>query len=172
MTLALWLKRRRTQNRHRRRGHAVAVSGSSLSISGAASVGLSSATGITGSTLTINTANAGIHHGGRRVHGDIDGLERSNRGELRGHRGAYGRHADHHRGGLRGPAASTPVVNTSVQFTSLVAAHVALRGEPVQRGRARASKSASRSVTETDSPSKAEAAPARGSSLRLRSAAL
>ena len=37
--------------------------------------------------------------------------------------------------------ASTPVVNTSVQFTSfaqqLVAAHVALRGEPVQRGRAR-----------------------------------
>ena len=46
------------------REHAVvhgAVSGSSLSISGAASVGLlSSATGITGSTLTINnTANAG-----------------------------------------------------------------------------------------------------------------
>ena len=37
-----------------------AVSGSSLSITGAASVGLlSSATGITGSTLTINTANAG-----------------------------------------------------------------------------------------------------------------
>ena len=51
-------------SRHRRRSNAVvhrAVSGSSLSISGAASVGLlSSATGITGSTLTINnTANAG-----------------------------------------------------------------------------------------------------------------
>ena len=27
-----------------------------------------------------------LHHGGRRVHGDIDGLGRSNRGELRGHR--------------------------------------------------------------------------------------
>ena len=51
-------------NRHRRRSHADvtgAVLGSSLSITGAASVGLlSSATGITGSTLTINnTANAG-----------------------------------------------------------------------------------------------------------------
>ena len=34
----------------------------------------------------------------------------------------------------------------------LVAAHVALRGEPVQRGRSR---EASRSVTETDFPSKA-----------------
>ena len=45
-----------------------------------------------------------LHHGGRRVHGDIDGLGRSNRGELRGHRGAHGRHADHRRGGLRGPA--------------------------------------------------------------------
>ena len=78
-----------------------AVSGSSLSISGAASVGLlSSATGITGSTLTINnTANAG-----RRVHGHADGLGRSNRGELRSHRRAHGRHADDHRCGLRGPA--------------------------------------------------------------------
>ena len=49
-------------HRHRRRLSSTgAVSGSSLSISGAASVGLlSSATGITGSTLTINnTANAG-----------------------------------------------------------------------------------------------------------------
>ena len=45
-----------------------------------------------------------LHHGGRRVHGDTDGLGRSNRGELRSHRGAHGRHADHHRGGLRGPA--------------------------------------------------------------------
>ena len=45
-----------------------------------------------------------LHHGGRRVHGDIDGLGRSNRGELRSHRGAHGRHADHHRGGLHGPA--------------------------------------------------------------------
>ena len=45
-----------------------AVSGSSLSISGAASVGLlSSATGITGSTLTINNT-AELHHGGRRGH--------------------------------------------------------------------------------------------------------
>ena len=55
------------------------------------------------------------------------------------------------------PEASMPVVNTSVQFTLLhsswsVAAHVALRGEPVQCGQARqASESASRSVTETDS---------------------
>ena len=51
-------------HRHRRRSHAVvrrAVSGSSLSISGAAGVGLlSSATRITGSTLTINnTAKPG-----------------------------------------------------------------------------------------------------------------
>ena len=45
-----------------------------------------------------------LHHGGRRVHGDIDGLGRSNRGELRSHRGAHGRHADDHRGGLHGPA--------------------------------------------------------------------
>ena len=83
-----------------------AVSGSSLSISGAASVGLlSSATGITGSTLTINnTANAGNFTTAGDVHGDIDGLGRSNRGELRSHRGAHGRHADDHRGGLRGPA--------------------------------------------------------------------
>ena len=44
----------------------------------------------------------------------------------------------------------TAPVDDSVE---LVAAHVALRGEPVQRGRA--SESASRSVTETDSPSKA-----------------
>ena len=34
------------------------------------------------------------------------------------------------------PEASTPVANTSVQFTSLQQLHVALRGEPVQRGRA------------------------------------
>ena len=48
-------------HRHRRRSHAVVHRGSSLSITGAASVGLlSSATGITGSTLTINnTTNAG-----------------------------------------------------------------------------------------------------------------
>ena len=45
-----------------------------------------------------------LHHGGRRVHGDIDGLGRSNRGELRSHRGAHGRHADDRRGGLHGPA--------------------------------------------------------------------
>ena len=45
-----------------------------------------------------------LHHGGRRVHGHADGIRRSNRGELRSHRGAHGRHADHHRGGLRGPA--------------------------------------------------------------------
>ena len=81
-----------------------AVSGSSLSISGAASVGLlSSATGITGSTLTINnTANAGNF----TTVGDVstDGLGRSDGGELRSHRGAHGRHADNHRGGLRGPA--------------------------------------------------------------------
>ena len=59
------------------------------------------------------------------------------------------------------PEASTPVVNIGavhIVAQQLVAAHVALRGEPVQRGRAvRASESASRSVTETDSPSKAEA---------------
>ena len=72
-------------HRHRRRAalsSTGAVSGSSLSISGAASVGLlSSATGITGSTLTINnTANAGNF---TTVHG---------------------RHADHHRRGLRRPA--------------------------------------------------------------------
>ena len=41
-----------------------------------------------------------LHHGGRRVHGR---LGRSNRGKLRSHRGAHGRHADHHRGGLPGP---------------------------------------------------------------------
>ena len=35
-----------------------------------------------------------LYHGGRRVHGDIDGLGRSNRGELRSHRGAHGRHAE------------------------------------------------------------------------------
>ena len=45
-----------------------------------------------------------LHHGGRRVHGHADGIRRSNRGELRSHRCAHGRHADHHRGGLRGPA--------------------------------------------------------------------
>ena len=45
-----------------------------------------------------------LHHGGRRVHGDVDGLGRSNRGELRSHRGAHGRHADHHRCGVHGPA--------------------------------------------------------------------
>ena len=57
------------------------------------------------------------------------------------------------------PEASTPVVNTSVQFTSLHSscsprcpARPSSVAEPV-----RASESASRSVTETDSPSKAEA---------------
>ena len=76
-----------------------AVSGSSLSITGAASVGLlSSATGITGSTLTINNTNL---HSGRRVHGHADGLRRSDGGELRSHRGGHGRHADGQRGGLR-----------------------------------------------------------------------
>ena len=60
------------------------------------------------------------------------------------------------------PEASTPVVNTSVQFTSLrsswsqptlpCAVSPSSVAEPV-----RASESASRSVTETDSPSKAEA---------------
>ena len=60
------------------------------------------------------------------------------------------------------PKASTPVVNTSVQFTSLhsswsqptlpCAVSPSSVAEPV-----RASESASRSVTETDSPSKAEA---------------
>ena len=54
-----------------------AVSGSSLSITGAASVGLLSSA--TGSTLTINNT--------------------ANRGKLRSHRCAHGRHADHHRGG-------------------------------------------------------------------------
>ena len=41
---------------------------------------------------------------GRRVHGHADGLGRSNRGELRSHRRAHGRHADDHRCGLHGPA--------------------------------------------------------------------
>ena len=45
-----------------------------------------------------------LHHGGRRVHGDADGLGRSDGGELRSHRRGHGRHADDHRGGLRGPA--------------------------------------------------------------------
>ena len=36
-----------------------------------------------------------LHHGGRRVHGHADGLGRSDGGELRSHRGAHGRHADH-----------------------------------------------------------------------------
>ena len=45
-----------------------------------------------------------LHHGGRRVHGHADGLRRSNRSELRRQRGGHGRHADDHRGGLRGPA--------------------------------------------------------------------
>ena len=59
---------------------------SSLSITGAASVGLLSLATIN------NTANAG-NHGGRRVHGHADGIRRSNRGELRCHWCAYGRHA-------------------------------------------------------------------------------
>ena len=45
-----------------------------------------------------------LHHGGRRVHGHADGLRRSDGGELCSHRCAHGRHADHHRGGLHGPA--------------------------------------------------------------------
>ena len=31
-----------------------------------------------------------LHHGGRRVHGDVDGLRRSNRGKLRSHRALTG----------------------------------------------------------------------------------
>ena len=86
-----------------------AVSGSSLSISGAASVGLlSSATGITGSTLTINnTANAGNF----TTVGDVStgtltasGAATAASFAATDARGAHGRHADHHRGGLRGPA--------------------------------------------------------------------
>ena len=82
-----------------------AVSGSSLSISGAASVGLlSSATGITGSTLTINnTANAGNF----TTAGDVSTGTLTASGAATAassHRGAHGRHADHHRGGLHGPA--------------------------------------------------------------------
>ena len=45
-----------------------------------------------------------LHHGGRRVHGDADGLGRSDGGELRSHRRGHGRHADDHRCGLHGPA--------------------------------------------------------------------
>ena len=78
-----------------------AVSGSLLSITGAASVGLlSSATGITGSTPPSTTRpTPGTSPRGRRVHGHTDGL-----GRIRSHGGAHGRHADHHRGGLNGPA--------------------------------------------------------------------
>ena len=47
-----------------------------------------------------------LHHGRRRVHGHADGLRRSNRSELRSHRGGHGRHADHHRCGLRGRCAA------------------------------------------------------------------
>ena len=66
---------------------------------------LSSAAGITGSTLTINnTANAGNFTTAGECPRDADGLGRSDRGELRSQRGAHGRHADHHRGGLRAPA--------------------------------------------------------------------
>ena len=60
------------------------------------------------------------------------------------------------------PEASTPVVNTSVQFTSLHSSWsqptlpCAVSPSSVA-GPVRASESASRSVTETDSPSKAEA---------------
>ena len=84
-----------------------AVSGSSLSISGAASVGLlSSATGITGSTLTINnTANAGnfttvgdVSTGTLTASGAATAASFAATGAL------TGRHADDHRGGLRGPA--------------------------------------------------------------------
>ena len=83
-----------------------AVSGSSLSISGAASVGLlSSATGITGSTLTINnTANAGnfttvgdVSAGTLTASGAATAASFAATGALMGH-------ADHHRGGLHGPA--------------------------------------------------------------------
>ena len=83
-----------------------AVSGSSLSISGAASVGLlSSATGITGSTLTINnTANAGNF----TTVGDVSTGTLTASGAATAASfaatGALGRHADHHRCGLRGPA--------------------------------------------------------------------
>ena len=80
-----------------------AVSGSSLSISGAASVGLlSSATGITGSTLTINnTANAGNF----TTVGDVStGTLTASGAATAASFAAHGRHADHHRGGLRGPA--------------------------------------------------------------------
>ena len=74
-----------------------AVSGSSLSISGAASVGLlSSATEITGSTLTINnTANAGNF----TTVGDVSTGTLTASGAA-----TAASHADHHRGGLRGPA--------------------------------------------------------------------
>ena len=91
-------------HRHRRRGHADVHGGGVRQLAEHQRRGLlSSATGITGSTLTIGQRRE-LHHGGRRVHGDIVGLGRSNRGELRGHRGAHGRHADDHRGGLHGPA--------------------------------------------------------------------
>ena len=44
-----------------------------------------------------------LHHGGRRVHGHADGLRRSNRSELRSHRGGHGRHADDHWAASAGP---------------------------------------------------------------------
>ena len=83
-----------------------AVSGSSLSISGAASVGLlSSATGITGSTLTINnTANAGNF----TTVGDVSTGTLTASGAATAASfaatGAHGRHAEDHRCGLHGPA--------------------------------------------------------------------
>ena len=64
-----------------------AVSGSLLSITGAASVGLLS--GHRNHGQHIDHQQHGqrreLHHGGRRVHGDIDGLRRSDRGKLRSH---------------------------------------------------------------------------------------
>ena len=54
------------------------------------------------------------------------------------------------------PEASTPVVNTSVQFTSLHSSWLPCAVSPSSVAEpVRASESASRSVTETDSPSKA-----------------
>ena len=45
-----------------------------------------------------------LHHGGRRVTGTLTALDAATAGKLRSHRDAHGRHADHHRCGLRGPA--------------------------------------------------------------------
>ena len=89
-------------HRHRRRGRAVVHRGRVRQLAEHQRRGLSSATGITGSTLTINnTANAGNF----TTVGDVStGTLTASGAATAASFAATGRHADHHRCGLRGPA--------------------------------------------------------------------